>query len=339
MVSTPISKRTQSNHLDLTCPITQSRALGRKTNSEDHKVHRVADYDKLRTIGKGSYGSVSEVKERSTQQVFAIKIMSKELLSQEGKFEQARAERVAMTELRHHPNIIKLFRCFQDRHSLYFVTELAVRGDLQKALERHTRLDRTTAVPLLGQVLLALAYMHRQEVIHRDLKPANILLDSKNRVKVSDFGCAKVGKAHESDGKLVGSPAYISPEVLAKKPATAASDLWAFGCIVYTMFVGQAPFNAGSSHLTFEKIRGGEYDIPSFVPNDAADLIRRLLVADPAERIGAGTAKDGYLPIRSHPLFAPIIDWDALPHQEIALVGAPRRDSLQEIVIRPQLHR
>jgi hypothetical protein len=102
--------------------------------------------------------------------------------------------------------------------------------------------------------------------------------------------------------------------------ATEESDLWAFGCLVYAVLVGRSPFNAGTSYLTFEKVRSVSYEIPPFVLDEAADLIRRLLVIDPAQRLGAGTFKEGYELIRRHPFFAEIVDWGTLPTQEIVIV-------------------
>jgi 3-phosphoinositide dependent protein kinase-1 len=331
MKSAPFCSRlgTQSFHSDhqmsnsaRATPVhsTFSGPVTTKSNCKDSLLHPVTDYQKVRSLGSGSYSTVYEVEERATCRHYAMKVISKELLKRERKVNQAQAERMALTTLRHHPNVLKICRCFQDPQNLYFVTELALGGDVEHVLNQCVAFDKSTAVPILGQVLLAIAYMHSQNVVHRDLKPGNLLFDEKNRVRIADFGSAQVGKPTVPE--FVGSPSYVSPEVLAKKVATEESDLWGFGCLVYALIVGQSPFTAPSSYLCFEKVRNCDYEMPPFVPPDAADLIRRLLVQDPAERLGAGTAGQGYAPIRSHPFFAGITDWETLPEQAIAIVAS-----------------
>jgi serine/threonine protein kinase len=118
----------------------------------------------------------------------------------------------------------------------------------------------------------------------------------------------------------IGSPEYVSPELLAGERPTAAADLWAFGCIVLAIFTGRAPFRGYSLYDTFERIRLIRYQIPEFVPRPAADLVRKLLVRNPQERIGAGHWSSNYEPIRDDPFFRGI-DWGTLPTKKIHLIA------------------
>ncbi|CRK33013.1 hypothetical protein BN1723_014705 [Verticillium longisporum] len=151
--------------------------------------------------------------------------------------------------------------------------------------------------------------MHSRGVIHRDLKPENVLLDDNMHVKITDFGTAKLlktprelqgpaptgggpldGSTRDQDGEsraasFVGTAEYVSPELLTSKNACKASDLWAFGCIIYQLLAGRPPFKAGTEYLTFQKIVNLEYEFPPGFPAAARDLVERCLVLDPARRL------------------------------------------------------
>lgn len=160
-----------------------------------------------------------------------------------------------------------------------------------------------------AQILDAVEYMHSRGVIHRDLKPENVLLDDQMRVKITDFGTAKlldlptidtsikdpneypyVDKSIESNensraNSFVGTAEYVSPELLTDKSAFKSSDLWAFGCILFQLLSGRPPFKAGNEYQTFQKIVNLDYTFPSGFPPVAKDLVQRLLVLDPTKRI------------------------------------------------------
>lgn len=163
-----------------------------------------------------------------------------------------------------------------------------------------------------AQILDTIEYMHSRGVIHRDLKPENVLLDDKMRVKITDFGTAKIlegdparngsdaNNMEEQDNtranSFVGTAEYVSPELLRDKSACKASDLWAFGCILYQLFTGRPPFKASNEYQTFEKIVHLEYEFPKGFPPVARDLVDRLLVLDPTQRLSIEH-------IKSHPFF------------------------------------
>lgn len=225
-------------------------------------------------------------------------------------------EKNTLNRLGDHPGIVRLYYTFQDEASLYFVLDYAANGELLSLIKRTTSLNEECTKYYGAQLLDAIDYMHTKGVVHRDLKPENILLDDKMRIKVTDFGTAKLleplkdssGKATEKypeDVKahsFVGTAEYVSPELLTDKATGKSSDFWAYGCILYQMLAGRPPFKAGNEYQTFQKIVKCQMSYPPGFPFVARDLIKRLLVVNPRQRLKMDQ-------IKSHPFFEGI-DWN-----------------------------
>ena len=284
-------------------------------SSHKPKQKRKNDFNIGRTIGKGVFGHVFLVEDKETKVKYAMKVLSKMHVLKQKKMNYVRTERDIMLSL-NHPNIVRIHITFQDNENLYYITELAENGDLQKALNLNGKFEIPVARVLLGQILLAIAHMHQKRVLHRDLKPENILLDYKNRVKITDFGTAKRYGEDEpfssERGSFVGSADYVSPEVLSETEIGPSSDLWGFGCIVYTLLTGQSPFHTNSQYQTFQLIVEGSYTFPDDFDPDAKDLVSKLLVKDPERRLGNRQYDSNYEPIRNHPFFKGM-SWSELP--------------------------
>lgn len=161
-----------------------------------------------------------------------------------------------------------------------------------------------------AQLLDAVEFMHSRGVIHRDLKPENILLDDKMRIKVTDFGTAKLlaNEVDQNGNKLmtfpkdcrassfVGTAEYVSPELLADKVQGKGCDIWAFGCIIYQLIAGRPPFKASNEYQTFQKIVKLQYSFPPGFPMSVRDLVKHILVLDPSQRYSINR-------IKAHPFF------------------------------------
>ncbi|KAI8049204.1 kinase-like domain-containing protein [Syncephalis plumigaleata] len=177
--------------------------------------------------------------------------------------------------------------------------------------------DETCAQFYGAEIVQAVAYLHSQGVVHRDLKPENILLDEHMHIKLTDFGTAKLfepdhNHLNDRSNSFVGTAEYVSPELLTNKSATRSCDWWAFGCIIYQLLAGRPPFKAANEYLTFQKIIQLDYKFPSGFPTTARDLVQKLLVLDPEQRLGSG--QSGLYEMQSHDFFANI-DWDQLTQQ------------------------
>lgn len=275
----------------------------------------VKDFHFGRTLGEGSYSTVLAATDRVTLKEYAIKVLDKRHIIKEKKVKYVNIEKDTLNRLTEHPGVVRLYYTFQDERSLYFVLDLASGGELLGVLKRLGTFDEECTRFYGAQILDTIDYMHAKGVIHRDIKPENILLDSQMHVKITDFGTAKIldlprrqqegadgansyGNGHPLDGpqdpranSFVGTAEYVSPELLTDKHAGKASDLWAFGCIIYQLLAGRPPFKAANEYQTFQKIVQLEYDFPIGFPAVARDLVERLLVLDPSRRLTIEHAK------------------------------------------------
>lgn len=265
----------------------------------------------------------------------------------EGKQEYIKRERELMAVMSGCRGFVNLFCTFQDSKSLYFVMTYATNGDLLPHINKVGSFDNACTKFYAAELVLALENMHKRGVIHRDLKPENVLLNSQMHTLIADFGSAKMieadvsrpDMASEPEAKkfsetenshprlgqnsryqrgrknsFVGTAQYVSPEILKGQASTAANDLWALGCIIYQMVSGLPPFRGGSEYLIFQSILKKEMSYPEGFDPVARDLVEKLLVLEPSERIGAKD-QNRYESIRSHPFFAGI-DWTNLHEQE-----------------------
>ncbi|KAI0823338.1 kinase-like protein [Trametes gibbosa] len=302
-----------------------SRAPSKSRNSSVNGRLTADDFEFLDELGEGSYSTVYHGRLRSTGQEYAIKRIDKAHLKRHQKEATALAEKNTLVRLGSgNPGIVRLHWTFQDEWSLFFVLDLARNGELQTRITRLGSLSIECVRYYAAQIVDALGYMHSRGVIHRDLKPENILLDDAFRIKITDFGTGKIlDSGGEPTKTFVGTAQYVSPELLEHNESSKSSDFWAMGCIIYQMISGRFVFRGLSD---WQKIKQLEYSFPEGFDEQAQDLIRKLLVRDPDQRLGAGPSGSPWdmQSLRGHPFFSPI-NWptiwtDSAPPLEAGLV-------------------
>ncbi|XP_071342016.1 serine/threonine-protein kinase H1-like [Trachinotus anak] len=270
-----------------------------------------ARYDIKALIGRGSFSRVVRVEHRATRQPFAIKMM--EVEAPEGR--EVCASELAVLQRVSHANVIQLIEVFQFPQRVYMVLELATGGELLDRVVSKGHFTERDATQALRMVLTGVGYLHNLGITHRDLKPENLLYyhpGADSRLLVTDFGLATFGGtgtgAEVSDTDMgdcrdqtswslrttCGTPEYMAPEVLLRKPYTCAVDMWALGVITYIVLSGSMPFEDDSRTRLYRSIVRGKYSFhgdpwPS-VSNLAKDFIQRLLVLDSATRLTADQA-------------------------------------------------
>ncbi|CCI44218.1 unnamed protein product [Albugo candida] len=222
----------------------------------------------------------------------------------------------------------------------FFIAEIVVakKHQEQEALGLKDRACSLDIVRFfIAEIVVALQYLHSNGVIHRDLKPENILLCENGHIKITDFGTAKdeteehkhntfcgtaefVSPEDETEehkhNTFCGTAEFVSPEVLRDHEASRGCDLWALACMIFQMLVGRPIFRAENEYLTFQQILNHpaeDFRYPEGFPEVAKDLIDRILIQDPNDRLGTGSAGDGngYEALKSHPFFEGIC-WDSI---------------------------
>jgi len=295
---------------DTTEPPTPS-AAGSPPPLQKHTPVPFGDLKVLGTLGKGSFGHVQLVQDKTSGVTYALKAVSKARIVETGQQGHIMSEKNVMVQL-NHPFLIRLFQTYKDRDKLYFLLEPMLGGELFTLLRNQTLFDENTSRFYASCVVSAFEYMHDLDIIYRDLKPENLLFDDMGYVKIADFGFAK--KVTGRTWTLCGTPDYLAPEIVAGKGHDKGVDWWTLGILIYEMLASYPPFYDEEHMKTYAKIINGEVLYPSHFSKAAISLIRKLLNRKATKRIGIG--RGGARLVRKHVWFEPI-DFDRLYRKQI----------------------
>lgn len=252
-----------------------------------------------RLIGKGAFGQVYEATiGHAASPKYAVKVVDKLLLNSPEMLKRVRNE-ISIHRILRHPNILRLFHHFDDYKAVYLVMELCQGGELYHLLkQQRTRgIEERVARRYFADIVRGLNYLHNtMRIIHRDLKLSNILLyidsDQQTIAKIGDFGLACYQEGADTlfqnnnvlNMTICGTPNYLAPEVVQKRPYGREADLWSLGCLLYAMLVGRAPFEGHSLRSTFDKVVAGVYSVPEWLSPAARDLVGQLMQTEPRSR-------------------------------------------------------
>ena len=247
-------------------------------------------------IGKGTFGIVRIATHIITGEKVAVKMLYKEKILEES--DKKRLEReIKILKILKHKNIVHLYNVFQTSSTIYLVMEYIKGKELFEIIVKKKRLSELESLQYYQQLISGIEYLGKIRVAHRDLKPENLLIDSKNVLKIADFGLSNIYKNNELLSTDCGSPCYASPEMLSgEKYFGLSSDIWSSGIILYTMLCGKLPFEDKNNSVLYQKIREGKFSIPEFLSQNAKDILIKILNVDPKKRLNISQ-------IKSHPWF------------------------------------
>ncbi|KAK1314627.1 Serine/threonine-protein kinase PEPKR2 [Acorus calamus] len=261
----------------LGCIDSTTRICGRKRRIE-------RDYVLGRPIGKGKFGSVRSCTSRLTREEFACKTLMR------NGSEPVHREVEIMQHLSGHPGVVTLRAVYEDRESFHLVMEMCPGGRLLDQMIKEGRYTERRAASIIRELVLVMKYCHDMGVVHRDIKPENVLLTASGKMKLADFGLATRITSGQSLSGIVGSPAYVAPEVLTGHYSEKV-DVWAAGVLLHALLVGVLPFQGNSLEAVFEAIKSVKLDFSTEIWGSisklARDLIGRMLTRDVSKRMTA----------------------------------------------------
>lgn len=252
-------------------------------------------YEFKEELGSGAFSKVFRAINKETKEEVAVKIIDKKKASDETEKKRLETEVTILKKVKH-PNIIGLRDLYDDAEYLYLVMELVTGGELfDKIVEKGQYTEKDASV-IVKKILSAVQYLHSMNIAHRDLKPENLLLKKHDdtEVMLSDFGLSKIIGEEQMMQTACGTPYYVAPEVLAATGYDREVDLWSVGVVTYLLLCGFPPFYGDTLPDVFEQIMKADYDYPEpywdEVSAEAKDLIDKLLVIDPHQRLTADAA-------------------------------------------------
>ncbi|KAM9456393.1 serine/threonine-protein kinase PLK2 [Clarias gariepinus] len=241
-------------------------------------------YCRGKVLGKGGFAKCYEFTDLGTGKVYAVKIIPHTRVSKPHQREKIDRE-IELHRALHHKHIVQFYYHFEDKDNIYILLEHCSRRSLAHILKARKVLTEPEVRYYLRQIISGLKYLHEQEILHRDLKLGNFFINEAMELKIGDFGlAAKLEPVENRRRTICGTPNYLSPEVLNKQGHGCESDVWALGCVMYTMLLGRPPFETTNLKETYRCIREARYTMPSTLSPQAKHLISIMLAKSPEDR-------------------------------------------------------
>ncbi|KAI8338269.1 kinase-like domain-containing protein [Chlamydoabsidia padenii] len=303
-----ISGKKYGTHAVFNNTTTKKRQLVGKRNK--HRKLRPDDFKLKQTLGTGACGRVYLAQSKFNKKHYAIKTLNKYDVVRKKQVESTNNEFTILRDM-YHPFLVTLWDAFQDDSHLFMVMDFVPGGELFRVLRKQKKFTEEATRFYAAEVILALEYLHDNEIIYRDLKPENILLDEKGHVKLTDFGFAK--RVPSYTYTVCGTPDYLAPEMIRCKGYTRAVDWWSLGVLIFEMRMGKPPFEDQHPVNLYEKILECRIDWPDDgdVNPVLKDLLLGLLTSNISQRYGGGDRD-----IKHHPWFDSV-DFDKVLKRQL----------------------
>ena len=288
------------------------------------------DFEPLKLLGRGSFGEVFLVRLKANKKLYAMKVLDKKSLKQKKQQIHTRTERDLMVKI-NCPFIVNIKSAFQDEAKLYIVSEFLQGGDLFFHLheKRIVIFPEVKAKFYIIELVVALDFLHKNNMVYRDLKPENILIDSQGHIKLTDFGLSKILENENDMAYTVcGTPQYLAPEILLKKGYDKTVDWWSLGCVTYEMLFNKLPFKFHKGQKINLNIYKQEVHFDNRISEEAKDFIKKLLIFEPQNRLGSGVL--GGEKIKNHKFFNGV-NWDDVWNKKIQPPFVPQLKNEEDL--------
>ena len=269
--------------------------LHNKKNAKDFVGSRLCDFEIIKALGKGSYGTVYTVKSRLDSNIYVMKKMELNHLKESQQRECYRE--VSILRKVSHPNIIKYYASFLENESLCIIMEYAELGDLYTLIKHYKRhrkyFDELLLWRISYEILTGLEYLHSKNIIHRDIKCLNLFLSKDHHVKIGDLGVSTISALGGMHCTRVGTPLYLSPELVKQIPYDYKTDIWSFGCSLYHLASLEPPFTGNNLIVLGNNIvKGRPKELPGMYSNELKFFIDKMLTKKADKRPSAKEAKE-----------------------------------------------
>jgi len=289
------------------------------------------------TLGQGHFGRVRLIESGAAREevsgmmtsagsplhhsgFFALKIMKKSEIIRLKQAQHVKDERHLLLNRLKNPFIVNAYHTYQDERNLYMLMEFVPGGELGAKLRKDDTFDNDTARFYVSQIVMALQYMHSDNIIYRGICTDNLMIDKAGYIKLVDFGFAKTLVIKEDDPSsnlthtLCGTPEYLAPEMVNNKGHGKGADWWAVGIVIYEMLAGYPPFYADEPYQIYTLILSNEVTFPKMFDGQAEILIKSLLCTDTHKRLGCRA--QGAEDIKKHKWFRGL-NWAALYNKQM----------------------
>ena len=306
----------------LTKNILNSKSPINKLKAKNNSSLSRNDFEFIFIIGKGGFGKVWRVKEKKTNELYALKEMSKTKIIDKKSEKSINGEREFLSFL-HHPFIVNMHYAFQDNNNLYLVMDLLTGGDLRYHCSRYRYFSEEQTRFFLACIIHSLNYIHKNNVIHRDIKPENLVLDDKGYVCITDFGVAKTNMKDNSS-ETSGTPGYMCPEVMYGKNHSFPADFFSIGVIGYEFMMGKRPYRGRGRKEIKEQMKNYQAEIKEDEMKDGwsiegVEFINSLLQRNEKKRLGYS---QGIKELKEHP-WLKYYPWKDLAKKNLAAPFIP----------------
>uniref|UniRef100_A0A3Q3AD48 Protein kinase C, zeta n=1 Tax=Kryptolebias marmoratus TaxID=37003 RepID=A0A3Q3AD48_KRYMA len=245
----------------------------------------LSDFELIRVIGRGSYAKVLLVRLKKNEQMYAMKVVKKELVHDDEDIDWVQTEKHVFEQASTNPFLVGLHSCFQTESRLFLVIEYVNGGDLMFHMQRQRKLPEEHARFYAAEICIALNFLHEKGIIYRDLKLDNVLLDHDGHIKLTDYGMCKEGiRPGDTTSTFCGTPNYIAPEILRGEDYGFSVDWWALGVLMFEMMAGRSPFDIitdnpdmNTEEYLFQVILEKPIRIPRSLSVKAASVLKGFL--------------------------------------------------------------